>query len=464
MDISTLISPRPSGERVRVRGGSCPHISKTLALFFAFTTAAHARTWTESASTRTFEAEYISATDTTVTLKRDTDDKEFTLPLERLTDEDRAFIQSQLTPPETPPLPKAIADLYDDLPRSFKRDTLPITGDADPKYAPLDDAIAAFMIERNIAALVVAVSQNGEIVYDKAFGYQDAELKTPLQPGSIMRLASVSKPVTAAALKHLIAEGDLKPDDLVFDRLQLDALASSKLDPRWKQITVDHLRYHMGGFDRDVSGDPMGLLPLAAKDQRVPVDELQFTDLLAWMLDRPLDFDPGEREAYSNFGYNLIVHLIEKISGKPYAEYLTETVAANAGTTTLLPGRTDVSDRPDGEVWYHLHPDFDREISPDPLRMEVRAGSGAMTSSAADYCRFLEKYWISGDPRQPGQKAGYTFYGSLPGTTAVAIQRPDGINVTAIANRRDKAGSEWNNELKAAIDFTLAEILKPSPK
>ncbi|MEM7144641.1 MAG: serine hydrolase [Verrucomicrobiota bacterium] len=422
-----------------------------------------ARTWTDAASGRTIEADFLSANNTTVTLKRTADGKEFTLPLERLSQEDRAFIQSKISPPEPPtpgrsPLPKAAPDSYEDLRDSISRESLPITGDSDPNFTALDDVIAEFMVEKQIAALVVAVSKDGKILYDKAFGFQDADLKDPLQPGTIMRLASVSKPVTAAALNHLIAAGDLKPDDLVFDKLELDSVASSNLDPRWKEITVDHLRYHMGGCDRDISGDPMARLPEIANEQNVDVDKIEFSDLLNYMLEQPLDFTPGEREAYSNFGYNLIVHLIEKVSGKSYTEYLNETVAATAGTATLAPGRTELDNRPDGETWYHLHPEYDREVSPDPQRMEVRAGSGAMVSSAADYCRFLENYWISGDPRKPGQRAGYTFYGSLPGTTAVAVQRPDGINFTAIANRRDKAGSDWNKELKNAIDMAISAI------
>ncbi|MEM8953848.1 MAG: serine hydrolase [Verrucomicrobiota bacterium] len=422
------------------------------------------RTWTDAGSGRTIEADFVSATKTTVTLKRNADGKQFTLPLDRLSQEDRAFIQSQLaptdsTPPKQPALPKAALDSYKDLPDPVTRNSLPISGESDPKFAPLDDVIAEFMVEKQIAALVAAVSKDGEILYDKAFGYQDAELKAPLQPGTIMRLASVSKPVTSAALKHLIADGNLNPDDLVFEKLELGAIAPSNLDPRWKQITVDHLRYHMGGFDRNISGDPMAILPLIAKTQTIDVDKLEFRDLLDYMLKQPLDFSPGEREAYSNFGYNLIVHLIETVSRKSYTEFLSETVAATANTNTLAPGRTDPDDRPNGETWYHMHPGIDREIKPNPFRMEVRAGSGAMVSSAADFCRFLDHYWISGDPRQPGQRAGYTFFGSLPGTSAVSTQRPDGINFTAIANRRDKAGSDWNKELKAAIDEAISAIV-----
>jgi CubicO group peptidase (beta-lactamase class C family) len=432
----------------------------SIAFFALNPLSSPARTWTEAASSRTFEAQFIAADESSVTLKRDTDGKEFTIPLDRLNDEDRAFVNAQLNPPGPPPLPKATADLYSKLPNPLTRETLPITGTADPNFEPLDDTIAQFMIERGIGALVTAISLNGKIVYDKAFGFQDAALTTPLPQGTRMRLASVSKPVTAAALVTLIDNGSLKSDDLVFDLLQLDAVAPSSIDERWKKITVDHLRHHMAGFDREKSGDPMYLLPKIAQEQGVALDKLKFTDLLAWMLARPLDFDPGERESYSNFGYNLIVHLIEIVSGKPYHQFIAETVAANAGLTTLVPGRSAVIDRPNGETWYHYHPDMEREFTPLPFRMEIRAGSGAMVCSAADYCRFLDKYWINGLSRQPGQKMGFTFFGSMPGTTAVAFQRPDGINVAAICNRREKYPSEWHNELKAAIDFTLAEIVK----
>jgi hypothetical protein len=69
----------------------------------------------------------------------------------------------------------------------------------------------------------------------------------------------------------------------------------------------------------------------------------------------------------------------------------------------------------------------------------------------------MEAYWISGEVRDGGRR-GYSFSGSHPGVTAICSQRSDGISYAAIANRRGGGKSEWNGELRKAIDAALATV------
>jgi hypothetical protein len=118
---------------------------------------------------------------------------------------------------------------------------------------------------------------------------------------------------------------------------------------------------------------------------------------------------------------------------------------------------TEVEKRAPGEAWYHYHPEYKAEPDPMPFRTEISYGSGSLACSAADLCRFLETYWISGEPREGGGYV-YNFFGSMPGSTTVAAQRPDGASYAVLANRRDGSPSTWNEELKSAIDAAMDEV------
>jgi hypothetical protein len=71
-------------------------------------------------------------------------------------------------------------------------------------------------------------------------------------------------------------------------------------------------------------------------------------------------------------------------------------------------------------------------------------------------CRYLGKYWLDGTPRRPGEMADFTVYGSLPGATAVARQRPDGVDVVVLLNnRRDDHIDPDLDALTAAVDAAV---------
>src|SRR5260370_36645518 len=74
------------------------------------------------------------------------------------------------------------------------------------------------------------------------------------------------------------------------------------------------------------------------------------------MLDRRLDFDPGARFAYSNFGFLVLGRVIEKLSGQSYTEFVRLQVLAPMGIERMRPGRTPLSQRAPGEVRYYDYP------------------------------------------------------------------------------------------------------------
>jgi CubicO group peptidase (beta-lactamase class C family) len=83
-----------------------------------------------------------------------------------------------------------------------------------------------------------------------------------------------------------------------------------------------------------------------------------------------LDFDPGERYAYCNYGCILLVRVIEKVSGQSFIDYLQATVCKTAQAPSFSLSSSDARERQPGEIWYCYHPEY-------PQKM-VHPGSGCI--------------------------------------------------------------------------------------
>ncbi|MCP4848506.1 MAG: beta-lactamase family protein, partial [Verrucomicrobiaceae bacterium] len=137
----------------------------------------------------------------------------------------------------------------------------PVSGIPVPELAVLDTAMQDIMQANDIGAGVLAVMKDDTVVYRRAFGWQDEERNIPLRPDCVMRVASVTKPFTAAAIRHLVASGAISLDSQVFSGRNpesgiLDYNAFGTRDARLTDITVNHLLQHRGGWDRDAPGIP----------------------------------------------------------------------------------------------------------------------------------------------------------------------------------------------------------------
>src|SRR5829696_3177453 len=92
---------------------------------------------------------------------------------------------------------------------------LPISGAAVPGMGPYEQSVRELMRKYAIPGGAVAVVHDGKLFYARGFGYADVEKKTPVQPDALFRIASVSKPITSAAIMKLVEEGKLGLDDRV---------------------------------------------------------------------------------------------------------------------------------------------------------------------------------------------------------------------------------------------------------
>lgn len=356
---------------------------------------------------------------------------------------------------------------------------VPVTGESISFLDPVDAAVEQYMVERQITAGSVAISKDGQLLYEKAFGWSDSQRQTQLPTGSMFRLASVTKPITAATTRDLIANGLLSLDDQVFCTTEspndclLDVQPFTTPDSRLDDITVEHLLGHTAGWDRDVSGDPLFQQQSIANAMSIPSPPSKHA-IASYVTGRPLDFSPGSRYAYSNFGYLVLGLVIEEVTGQAYTTYMQDNLFNPIGVadSEIELGRSLPGNRNPREPWYsdpaegtNLFNTSETVPFPDgAFHIESMDSLGGQIATAPAIARFLDEYWISGHRRGSGNQ-NWTFFGSLPGTSTMARQRPDGLNVVVLFNnRRTPNGSFFDlGQMRQTFDQVLDGIAWPVP-
>ncbi|MDE0358886.1 MAG: serine hydrolase [Gammaproteobacteria bacterium] len=343
------------------------------------------------------------------------------------------------------------------------------------------ELLQRFIDVHAIGAAALGIMNQGEIVYDEAVGYMDAQRQVPARQDMVMRLASVTKPITAAAIHKLASDGMLALDDRVFDLgrtgdglLQIDPFPQLG-DARLAEITVLHLLQHRGGWDREVAPDfafreieIASALSVASPPGR--------ENTVRFVLGQPLQFSPGSRRAYSNIGYLVLGLVIEEASGRDYMTYVLENIFDPLGVPRddVVQGRTFPDDRSDREPWYdgirRCRNVFDPS-GPD-VRCpeggwdhEAKIAHGGMAASTRAILAFVEAYQVAGDNigrrRRGGEGPGWWWYhtGSLDGTNTLALQRGNGTGYVVLFNRRlqPSSGPSYVELFMEVIENQLGE-------
>jgi CubicO group peptidase (beta-lactamase class C family) len=340
----------------------------------------------------------------------------------------------------------------------------------------------AFKANFHVPALSVAMSRNGQFVYDQGFGFDqgfsvgNAKDLGPTNMSSLFRIADVTMPITAVTVFMLMEQGKLNLTDKVFGASGI--LGSKYGKSPYKQyvtdITVDQLLTHTcGGWPAD-STDPM--FRFNSWDQ---------AKLIGWTLDNmPLTSPPGQHWAYSNFGYCLLGRVIEQITGQPYANYVASNVLAPCGIGNMRIAGNTLKQRAPNEVVYV------GQYNEDPYkiniaRMDSNAGWLATPSSLV---QFLDHVGGSGSipsmlkpetiqlmttpcpafPATSGAKyargwmvgmGNWWHNGSLPGSTTLLVRTATGLCWAGLANTR----TEPHDEIDAALDRTLWAMARSVP-
>ena len=217
----------------------------------------------------------------------------------------------------------------------------------------LDKKIERYMTKWWIKGASLTITRNDSLIYARGYGWADEEKGIEMQPGHIMRMASVSKLMTAVGIMVLQDRGLLNIKDTVFgpDAILCDSLYSSHIkDKKHYRITVEHLLRHQGGFYRDPVFSSRDVKHQMGLDH-APEKE----DYFKLVLSHRLRYLPGSVHKYSNFGYILLSEIIERVSGKPYEQFMKEDVFAPAGCYDMHIAGTYYTDKRDNEVRYYTH-------------------------------------------------------------------------------------------------------------
>ncbi len=333
--------------------------------------------------------------------------------------------------------------------------TPPITGTEVAEFRELDKAVVEFMQTIEATAAAVAVSKDGKLLHSRGFGHADQAKKKPTPPDTLFRIASVSKPITAAMVKAAIKDKKLDAEAKAFDLIGAKPSGKWKIvDDRVKDITVKHLLQHKGGWDSTGRAGDIMFKPAEIAAELKLTRPLKPGDVVTYMLCQPLQFEPGSKEVYSNFGYCLLGRVLETVHKTSFADCLQEQICKPLGVKDIKVGVAASKKRDPREVWY--------PVADDAFPLDVMDSHGGLIASAPAVCEFLGAYWVNGEPRPRDWVGGQgTFFGSLPGTTAMARQRPDGLNVVVLFNnRRNFTFRTDNDALKKAVDAAVEGVVK----
>lgn len=346
------------------------------------------------------------------------------------------------------------------------------SGEALSGLEAFDQAMLGLMAENYLPGGTLAVAYQGRLVLTKGYGFASIALFTtnePMTPKTRLRIASLSKPITAVAVMLLVASGRLRLDDPVLGALGNAGPATKALrDARVERITVRQLLEHRGGWDRERSQDPMfETAPLCPSQTR------RFLETTT------LDFIPGGRYAYSNVGYCLLGRIIENVSGEPYADFIKKAIATPLNIKSFELGSRRGSLPDEGEYFGSQFPGSGRTTSPyGGFPIEAMDAHGGWITTATDYLRFLNaldgtrkpalltpKIYaeLIARPNAPDTSGKPTYYakgftvrtvmgagadvshaGSLPGTLSFAAKLATGWSYVAIFNRRTETGQATN--------------------
>jgi CubicO group peptidase (beta-lactamase class C family) len=179
-------------------------------------------------------------------------------------------------------------------------------------------ALKSYVDRGILAGAVTLVSSGDQVKSIKAVGYSDVAAKTPMTADALFWIASMSKPMTAAALMMLVDEGKLRLDDTI-ERHLPEFHGQMVIAEK----TPDHMVLRKPGHPitvREILSHTSGLVGRSPLEREL--DMFALRDGVITYASAPLHFEPGSDYEYCNPGINTAGRLIEVASGMPYEEFM----------------------------------------------------------------------------------------------------------------------------------------------
>ena len=356
-----------------------------------------------------------------------------------------------------------------------------------------DRLILNFMEKWELKGTSFALMKNDQLIYSKGYGFADQEANVPMDVLHVFRIASVSKLITAVGIMKLQEEGKLKLSDCVFgpQGLLSDSTFSNIRDKRSKEITVENLLRHQGGYSI-AYGDPM-FCPIDVAQKMNVAPPADLNTMIRFVLSRRLSYTPGESTAYSNIGYGILSKVIEKVSGQDYETYIRKHILLPSGCFDMHLGKNLYEDKLPNEVKYYEVSNAEQIFACDGSgklvprsnggnNIEELYGAGGWVASPSELLRFLASidnnpvipdilnpesidYMTQNVPHtlpigwiETNDKGEWMRTGTLAGTSALMKRQPDGYSWVFLSNTSSWKGSRFHYEINTAINRAMATV------
>lgn len=255
-------------------------------------------------------------------------------------------------------------------------------------FPEIERLFVSWVERQHMPGAVFGIVIDDELVWVKAAGVQDLTGRAPVTPESVFRIASMTKSFTAMAILKLRDEGKLSLDDPV--ARYVPALAGLPYPTNDSPtLTIRHLLTHSEGFPED---NPWGDRQLARSD------EIMKEWLRAGI---PFSTAPGTAYEYSNYGFAILGQIVDRVSGRPYADYVRDQILLPLGMRSSTFHMSNV-DRKQIALGYRWE---DNQWKDEPALAHGSFGAmGGLWTSARDLARYVAFLMSAFPPRDEAER------------------------------------------------------------
>lgn len=328
--------------------------------------------------------------------------------------------------------------------------------------ADVDAAVKGYQEQFNIPGVSVAIMHKGDLVYARGFGYADIEQQKTAHAGTIYRLASVSKPITAALTGRLVDQGLLDWDDST--RTYAPTL------PTFHTHSVRQLMNHRSGVRHYASTDYQDKCDLSVTPSNSWKDssDTQYSSATAaanLFSNDALLFEPDDQRCYSTHAYTLLGAALEGAANRSYAQLVAQELNQGLGLSTLrVENRTQANG--DRAQLYQTKATADQNSVPaTPDNISWKQPGGGLEASSIDVARFgqaiLNDAFLSPESRVIALNNGtYQHSGSQSGARSfLRLVEGDDLVIAVLTN----GGVQEDGAAPGSLVNTLEEIIQNNP-
>ncbi len=293
----------------------------------------------------------------------------------------------------------------------------------------------------------VLLARGGVPIFVKGFGFSDEAARLRNTARTRYPIASITKPFTAMLVMKLQQQG----------HLDIGKSICTYLDPcpvLWRPITLRHLLLHTSGIP------DYAKLPDFSRMMREPRTLAQ---LIGEFRERPLEFTPGARHSYSNSGYVLLGAILEKASGRKYAQLLQESIFTPLG---MRDSGLDANDHAKPKLAIGYRPDGLRNARAEDLDPSWLYAAGGIYSTVEDLLKW-ERAIISGSvlPRKTLERMWSPEHGAYGFGWQLMKASPQSLNRTLVFHAGGTSGyaTDFLHYPQEQVTIILLANLLPVP-